>query len=205
MEARKRIEYLCKILNKANYEYYVLDNPTMLDFEYDHLLRELEDLEREHPEFALLDSPAKRGGGQALSKFEKVTHSVPLMSLQDVFSLEELSDFLGKIQENYPETEFTVEPTLVFIQRDKYQNGLTYNVVFGNKTPITRVGRVVSIIAQHHIIIHLEGILGRGNIIDIYNTIVQFELVTLIVTNGSLVERIVLGIELQCSPSLRNP
>ena len=125
MEARQRIEELCKILNQANYQYYVLDNPTMHDFEYDRLLRELEVLEQEHPEFALPDSPTRRVGGEALSKFEKVTHSVPLMSLQDVFSFEELSEFLQKIQENYPETEFTVEPKIDGLSVAlEYENGV---------------------------------------------------------------------------------
>ena len=110
MEAKKRIEELTQLLNAANYRYYVLDDPTMPDFEYDRLLRELEVLEDEHPDFALPESPTQRVGGEALSKFEKVAHSVPLMSLQDVFSLEELDDFLNKIQEQYPQTEFTVEP-----------------------------------------------------------------------------------------------
>ncbi|MBR3978852.1 MAG: NAD-dependent DNA ligase LigA [Oscillospiraceae bacterium] len=125
MEPKKRIEQLCDILNDANYRYYVLDNPAMHDFEYDRLLRELEDLEREYPELALPNSPTKRVGGEALSKFEKVTHSVPLMSLQDVFSLEELSDFLLKIKENYPETEFTVEPKIDGLSVAlEYENGI---------------------------------------------------------------------------------
>ena len=89
---KERIIQLTKLLNEANYRYYVLDDPQMLDFEYDHLLRELETLEEQYPELAQLDSPTKRVGGEALSKFEKVTHPVPLMSLQDVFSTEELDD-----------------------------------------------------------------------------------------------------------------
>lgn len=112
MQARERIAQLTQILNEANYKYYVLDNPTMPDFEYDHLLRELEDLEREHPELAAADSPTQRVGGAALSKFEKFTHTVPLMSLQDVFSLEELEDFLQKVLAAYPDTAFTVEPKI---------------------------------------------------------------------------------------------
>ncbi len=125
MDPKKRIEQLCNILNEANYRYYVLDNPVMHDFEYDRLLRELEDLEKAHPEFALPNSPTKRVGGEALSKFEKVTHSVPLMSLQDVFSLEELSDFLIKIQQSYPETEFTVEPKIDGLSVAlEYENGV---------------------------------------------------------------------------------
>ena len=107
---KKRIEELTQILNDANYRYYVLDNPIMPDFEYDRLLRELEDLEKEFPALIKSNSPTQRVGGEALSRFEKFTHSVPLMSLQDVFSLEELEDFLLKIQDVNSGTEFTVEP-----------------------------------------------------------------------------------------------
>lgn len=125
MEIKKRIEELTQRLNDANYRYYVLDDPQMPDFEYDWLLRELENLEREYPELASPNSPTKRVGGQALSKFEKVTHSVPLMSLQDVFSLEELDDFLDKIQQAYPNTEFTVEPKVDGLSVAlEYENGI---------------------------------------------------------------------------------
>ncbi len=110
MDSQKRMEELSTILTEANYRYYVLDDPILQDFEYDHLLRELEDLEKEHPELAKADSPTQRVGGEALSKFEKVEHPVPLMSLQDVFSMEELGDFLGKIIAVYPCTDFSVEP-----------------------------------------------------------------------------------------------
>ena len=112
MEAKERIAELTAILNKANYQYYVMDNPTMPDFEYDRLLRELEILEQENPQFAETDSPTKRVGGEALSKFEKVTHPVPLMSLQDVFSVEELEEFLYKVKEQHPDAAFTVEPKI---------------------------------------------------------------------------------------------
>ena len=112
MEIQKRMDELVVILNEANYQYYVLDDPKMLDFEYDHLLRELEDLERDYPQFARDDSPTKRVGGAALSKFEKVEHPVPLMSLQDVFSLEELDEFIDKIRESYPDASFSVEPKI---------------------------------------------------------------------------------------------
>ena len=112
MEARQRIDELVGILNDANYRYYVLDDPIMLDFEYDRLLRQLEELEAQFPELARADSPTKRVGGEALSKFEKVSHTVPLMSLQDVFSLEELDEFLVKIQDVHPDVSFTVEPKI---------------------------------------------------------------------------------------------
>ncbi len=124
MQPKERMEQLTQVLNEANYKYYVLDNPTMPDFEYDHLLRELEDLEREHPHLASADSPTQRVGGAALSKFEKFTHSVPLMSLQDVFSLEELEDFLSKVLTAFPAAEFTVEPKIDGLSVAlEYENG----------------------------------------------------------------------------------
>lgn len=110
MEARQRIDELTKILQEANYLYYVQDAPTMPDFEYDRLLRELEELEAQNPELVRPDSPTQRVGGEALSKFEKVTHPVPLMSLQDVFSKEELGEFLQKTLDSYPDSVFSVEP-----------------------------------------------------------------------------------------------
>lgn len=112
MESKQRIEELTRILNDANYRYYVLDQPTMPDFEYDRLLRELEDLEKANPDLAKPDSPTQRVGGEALSKFEKFIHPVPLMSLQDVFSMEELEDFLTKIIQEHPGQSFTVEPKI---------------------------------------------------------------------------------------------
>ena len=110
MNAKERMQELVSVLNDANYRYYVLDDPQIPDFEYDRLLRELEELEAEYPELAAEDSPAKRVGGMALSKFEKVSHPVPLMSLQDVFSVEELKEFIDGVLAQYPEAEFSVEP-----------------------------------------------------------------------------------------------
>lgn len=112
MHAKERIQELTALLTQANYRYYVLDDPTMPDFEYDHLLRELEDLERENPQYALADSPTKRVGGEALSQFEKVEHPVPLMSLQDVFSPEELEEFLLRVKETLSDASFSVEPKI---------------------------------------------------------------------------------------------
>ena len=112
MSPKERIEELTSLLTQANYRYYVLDDPTIPDFEYDRLLRELEELEAENPEYAAADSPTKRVGGEALSQFEKVNHPVPLMSLQDVFSREELMDFLEKILSAEPSAAFSVEPKI---------------------------------------------------------------------------------------------
>lgn len=125
MEAKKRINELIALLNDANYRYYVLDDPNMPDFEYDRLLRELEILEAENPELTQEDSPTKRVGGEALSKFEKVSHSVPLMSLQDVFSLEELEEFIVKVQSIDPSCAFTVEPKIDGLSVAlEYENGI---------------------------------------------------------------------------------
>ena len=123
MEPKERIEELTALLTEANYQYYVLDDPQMPDFEYDHLLRELEELEEAHPEYAKPDSPTQRVGGQALSKFQEVTHPVPLMSLQDVFSMEELADFLEKTQDGRA-VSFSVEPKIDGLSVAlEYENG----------------------------------------------------------------------------------
>jgi len=125
MEAKERIAELTKILREANYKYYVQDNPEMPDFEYDRLLRELEELENANPELILPDSPTQRVGGQALSKFEKVEHPVPLMSLQDVFSEEELEEFLQKTLDSYPDAAFSVEPKIDGLSVAlEYENGI---------------------------------------------------------------------------------
>lgn len=125
MEPKERIGELTRLLNQAGYQYYVLDDPQMQDFEYDRLLRELETLEAQYPQWKQPDSPTQRVGGAALSKFEKVTHAVPLMSLQDVFSMEELEDFLTKILEQHPQTAFSVEPKVDGLSVAlEYENGL---------------------------------------------------------------------------------
>ena len=125
MNAKERILELTKQLTQANYRYYVLDDPTMPDFEYDRLLRELEILEGEHPEFAQPDSPTMRVGGQALSQFEKYAHPVPLMSLQDVFSHEELTEFLEKVKLDCPNAAFSVEPKIDGLSVAlEYENGV---------------------------------------------------------------------------------
>lgn len=125
MEPKERIGKLTRLLNQAGYQYYVLDDPQMQDFEYDQLLRELETLEAQYPQWKQPDSPTQRVGGAALSKFEKVTHAVPLMSLQDVFSMEELEDFLTKILEQHPGTAFSVEPKVDGLSVAlEYENGL---------------------------------------------------------------------------------
>ena len=124
METKERIRELTQMINEANYQYYVLDDPKMADFAYDALLRELENLEKEYPQYADPASPTQRVGGVPLSKFEKVTHSVPLMSLQDVFSEDELLEFLNKVKESDPNAAFTVEPKIDGLSVAlEYENG----------------------------------------------------------------------------------
>ena len=95
---KERVEELTKILNDANYNYYVLDNPTITDQEYDKYLRELFEIEEEHPEWIREDSPTQHAGGKIIEGFEKVTHKIPMMSLSDVFSESELIAFDERIR-----------------------------------------------------------------------------------------------------------
>ncbi len=93
-----RIEELTKILNEANYNYYVKDLPTITDQEYDKYLRELEELEEKYPEYSKDDSPTKRVGGEVIDSFKKVYHEKPMMSLSDVFSESEVILFDERIK-----------------------------------------------------------------------------------------------------------
>ena len=125
MDPRERIAQLSQLLTEAGYQYYVLDDPKMPDFEYDRLLRELENLEGEYPQFALPDSPTQRVGGQALTQFEKYTHPVALMSLQDVFSAEELTEFVEKVARECPDAAFSIEPKIDGLSVAlEYENGI---------------------------------------------------------------------------------
>ncbi len=109
-DARLEIERLTKELEYHNHQYYVLDDPQISDYDYDHMLRQLEELEKQYPEYASPISPTRRVGGEALSQFVKVRHAVPLESLQDVFSYDELREFDARVREQEPDVEYTVEP-----------------------------------------------------------------------------------------------
>ncbi|MCI2105681.1 MAG: NAD-dependent DNA ligase LigA [Intestinimonas sp.] len=110
MDAQQEVEQLHRELNEYNYQYYVLDAPTISDYEYDHRLRRLEELEAVHPELITPDSPTQRVGGEAVSAFQPVKHRVPLESLQDVFSFDELAEFIQRIQASVRQAEYMVEP-----------------------------------------------------------------------------------------------
>ncbi len=108
MDYRQEMKALRDTLNAHGYRYYVLDEPTISDFEYDHMLRRLEDLEAEHPEEITPDSPTQRVGGQTLSEFQQVRHAVPLESLQDVFNDDEVCRFLEKVPLEH--AVYSIEP-----------------------------------------------------------------------------------------------
>mgnify|MGYP000020146156 CR=1 FL=1 len=110
MNYREEMKQLRDTLNAHGYRYYVLDAPTIPDFEYDRMLRRLEDLEKEHPEEITPDSPTQRVGGRILAAFESVEHEVPLESLQDVFSPEEVNEFGTRMAESLHQVAYSVEP-----------------------------------------------------------------------------------------------
>lgn len=111
MDEKQEIKQLCEELNDAGYQYYVLDNPTMSDYDYDHKLRRLEELEAAHPELISPDSPTQRVGGKVAEGFTEVVHEAPLESLQDVFSVDELLEFGRRVEDGLEwEAEFDVEP-----------------------------------------------------------------------------------------------
>ena len=110
MDDFAEIQKLRRELTQAGYEYYVLDKPTMSDYDYDHMLRRLEELEAAHPETVTPDSPTQRVGGQPLEAFTQVRHQVPLESLQDVFDFTELEAFDQRIRAVVADAEYVVEP-----------------------------------------------------------------------------------------------
>ena len=113
LDAKKRIDELREIIAYNSELYYEKDAPEISDYEYDALFRELCDLEREFPEYDLPTSPTKRVGGRALDKFEKFTHTVQMGSLTDVFSLDELGEFVKRVEDSLGEgVEYSVEPKI---------------------------------------------------------------------------------------------
>ena len=125
MDPVQEITRLREELMRANYEYYVLDDPTMSDYDYDHKLRRLEELEGAHPELVTPDSPTQRVGGKVADGFEEVVHQVPLESLQDVFSFEELSEFDQRVREGVERVSYDVEPKVDGLSVAlEYENGI---------------------------------------------------------------------------------
>ncbi len=109
MNAKAQIELLRERLNRYNYEYFVLDNPSVSDQEYDALMKELIKLENEHPEHFDPNSPSQRVGGQIQAKFKKVIHAIPMLSLGNAFTYDELRDFDRKIKNEVDNYTYVVE------------------------------------------------------------------------------------------------
>ena len=127
MDYKEEIRSLREQLKAESYRYYVLDAPTMSDYDYDMLQRRLAALEREHPEEITPDSPTQRVGGEAVSGFASYTHKVPLESLQDVFGEDEVEDFDHRMREALGEAEYTVEPKVDGLSVAlEYRDGVFY-------------------------------------------------------------------------------
>lgn len=109
MKPQERIKELVEKLNKANVEYYLNDNPTLTDNEYDSLLMELFRLEEEYPEYKLPESPTTSVGTKILDSFAKITHTTPMFSLADVFNEEEVESFVNRVTKEVENPEFTCE------------------------------------------------------------------------------------------------
>ncbi len=122
-EAKIKHEDLVRIIEKYSYEYYVLDNPSVTDQEYDSKYEELERLEKEFPSLVTVTSPTQRIGNTVLKGFKKITHRIPMMSLQDVFNEDELLEWNAKVEKelNLKEVEYSAEMKI---------DGLSLSVVY---------------------------------------------------------------------------
>ena len=97
-QAQERIAELSGQVQRHNYEYYMNDNPQISDYDFDQLLTELQQLEKEYPQFAEENSPTKRVGGTVTKKFETVVHQYPMLSLSNSYNQEDLIDFDQRVQ-----------------------------------------------------------------------------------------------------------
>lgn len=112
MDIEKRMDELIEKINKASYEYYVNDNPTITDQEYDDYYNELLKLESKYPNLKRTDSPTLRVGGQVVDKFEKVAHDTPMLSFDDIFNEDEIVLFDERIRKTCPNACYTLEPKM---------------------------------------------------------------------------------------------
>ncbi|MEG1441995.1 MAG: NAD-dependent DNA ligase LigA, partial [Oscillospiraceae bacterium] len=125
-EIKDEIQNLIKTINEHNHSYYVLDKPVVSDFEYDKLMNRLITLETEHPELKVENSPTERVGGEVLEEFSQVTHAVQMQSLSDVFSKEEVGDFVKRVKDTLEveNVEFVVEMKIDGLSVSlEYENG----------------------------------------------------------------------------------
>lgn len=125
MDVKERMLEIIKEIEKANYEYYTLDKPTISDFEYDKLMHELILIEEAHPELKVESSPTERVGGKVLDKFNKVYHEKPMMSLSNAFNEADLRDFDSKIKKEVKEVSYVCELKIDGLSVSlKYENGI---------------------------------------------------------------------------------
>lgn len=141
---KQKIEQLRKELNDHNYRYYVQNNPVISDFEFDRLLRELEDLEKQHPQFADINSPTKRVGGDITDKFEKVKHKYPMLSLSNTYSREEITEWETRIHKMLGQEQTTLsdhsDDAVEYVMELKY-DGLAISLSYENGELVRGVTR----------------------------------------------------------------
>lgn len=132
MADKKRYEELINILDQYSYDYYVIDNPTVEDAEYDQKMQELLKIEEAHPEWVTPESPSKRVGGEVLEGFKKVAHDTPMLSLANAFNQEDLADFDRRIRDKVGDDiaymcELKIDGLAVSLQYEngKYKQGAT--------------------------------------------------------------------------------
>lgn len=106
---KERMNYLIKILSGASYDYYVLDDPKITDQEYDAAYRELENIEKLHPDWIVDTSPTRKVGGEVIDEFKKVEHTIPMLSLGDVFNEDEIIEFLQRIENSGVHSNYVCE------------------------------------------------------------------------------------------------
>ena len=111
-QAKKEVIKLRDEINLHNYKYYVENNPVISDYEYDKLLKKLEQLESEYPDLVTPDSPTKRVGEEPIDGFETVEHKVPMLSLANSYSYDELRDFNERVKKNVGDVEYVIEPKI---------------------------------------------------------------------------------------------
>ena len=125
MDIKSKIKTLTEIINKANYDYHTLDNPTITDYEYDRYLSELKELEEKYPEYKEVNSPTEKIGGAILDEFRKVNHETPMMSLNNSFSYEDLTSFINKLKNEYNNLTFVSELKIDGLAVSiKYEDGI---------------------------------------------------------------------------------
>ena len=129
---KDRYNELIEILKKANYEYYVLDRPTITDQEYDKYMRELTNIEEKYPELKREDSPSSRVGGEVIDSFKKVVHEKPMLSLSNVFNEDEIREFDSRISKELKSYEYVCEPKI---------DGLSVSLIYKDGVLVRRATR----------------------------------------------------------------